>query len=123
MRPVAQKTHEIFTREVASNFTRLKFQQDNLVIKGLTLRISVLTLRIVVTGVLTLRIGVLTLRIVRWRIFRLIPILGAVIGPYWALLGEYWAPLGSYWALLSEGFYGLGFSSIVIMGPVSCFVS
>ena len=63
------------------------------------------------TGDLTLRIvvpGVLTLRIVRWRIFRLIPILGAVMGPYWALLGEYWAPLGPYWALLSEGFMVLG---------------
>ena len=50
-------------------------------------------------------------------------ILGAVIGPYWTLLGEYWALLGEYWALLGEGFYGLWFSSIVIMGAVSCFVS
>ena len=32
------------------------------------------------------------------------------------------SPVSEYWAPLGEGFYGLGFSSIVIMGAVSCFV-
>ena len=31
-------------------------------------------------------------------------------------------PVSEYWAPLGEGFWGLGFSSIVIMGAVSCYI-